>query len=667
MKFRKQNSGFSLIEVMISLVILAVGILGISKLQATLIQTSSDANQRVTAVSLAQQKIDDLRSFPNLTVGTASDSIPDTWTTGIADANLAFAHIDDDAGGTMAATTYSIGNYVFNLNWDVTDYYYTGSPSVATTPVVGDADFKRVEVTVAWTDESGGAQSIVLDTVIDAYAPEVTALSGTTTASVAAGPRVIHNKGDELSSGESSNPNESQSEDVGIVVHNSGTNIVASHSTSFFHLSGTDYILDTQDEFVTVSCNCQFQVSTGSGATPAHVVWDEDDNRRVNKAGTFITKETAFQTGNDAEVTELCTQCCRDHHDDSASPVKYVYGTTTGNHAHYQADGTTLAIRANGDTYTESCRFKRVDGIFRVFQDWKLYDAFVATDASLKPAQTVADAYGTYVADYVLSQVNGTTAPTKPTTDSDIVTTVGAGLQVQTRGIYIDQVYDDSGAVDPTAYTSYVGDSSNADRLRKIPFSETNLTLLASWTSADSNFATVSDEALFQYNPSGGYYGTNSNGYVVGVAETTTDVVVTGTMVTNNNGFTEVANATNVTISDGVNVEVDPASTTTITVTGSFDIDFSHTGATNNATITISPSATCTTGVNSVDPSNPFSTYTCSISTPSNDSIVITAAVTGGQPAKRCSGSTSFSLVGLTSDTPHNFTGNGSGGEIECL
>ena len=60
MKRITKSHGFSLIEVMIALLVLAVGILGISKLQGTLIRNTSDANQRTVAVSVAQQKIDDL-------------------------------------------------------------------------------------------------------------------------------------------------------------------------------------------------------------------------------------------------------------------------------------------------------------------------------------------------------------------------------------------------------------------------------------------------------------------------------------------------------------------------------------------------------------------------------------------------------------------------------
>ncbi len=189
----KLIAGFSLIEVMIALVILAVGVLGISKLQSTLIKNSSNANQRAVAVSIAQKKIDDLKSFVNLT--TASASVPDAWAEGASNisstltaSQLAFTHIEDNKGGAPLGSTglldgsQTIGNYTYTLSWDVTDYWQgTSTASVPTTtaPMVGAvADEKLVTVTVAWTDELGDSQSVALSTIIDAYSPSLTALSG---------------------------------------------------------------------------------------------------------------------------------------------------------------------------------------------------------------------------------------------------------------------------------------------------------------------------------------------------------------------------------------------------------------------------------------------------------------------------------------------------------
>ena len=54
--------GFSLIEVLIAVIILAIGLLGIAGLQVTSKRTSFEALQRVTAVMLAQDVIERMRA-----------------------------------------------------------------------------------------------------------------------------------------------------------------------------------------------------------------------------------------------------------------------------------------------------------------------------------------------------------------------------------------------------------------------------------------------------------------------------------------------------------------------------------------------------------------------------------------------------------------------------
>ena len=54
--------GFTLIEVLISLVILSVGLLGLGLLQAQSLKTSYSANHRTQATNLAYQLLDEIRS-----------------------------------------------------------------------------------------------------------------------------------------------------------------------------------------------------------------------------------------------------------------------------------------------------------------------------------------------------------------------------------------------------------------------------------------------------------------------------------------------------------------------------------------------------------------------------------------------------------------------------
>lgn len=61
---RIHEEGFTLIEVMIALVIFSVGILGIGQMQIAAIQGNYSAHQFHEALTVAQNKIDTLKSLP---------------------------------------------------------------------------------------------------------------------------------------------------------------------------------------------------------------------------------------------------------------------------------------------------------------------------------------------------------------------------------------------------------------------------------------------------------------------------------------------------------------------------------------------------------------------------------------------------------------------------
>ncbi|MBL4638675.1 MAG: hypothetical protein JKY76_04865, partial [Proteobacteria bacterium] len=390
----------------------------------------------------------------------------------------------------------------------------------------------------------------------------------------------------------------------------------------------------------------QFSTTSASALSPSHVIWLDTTETRADNVGGAFSKQTATQTGNANAVDEICDTCCNDHHDATASAVKYVAGTASGNHVHYQDDGVTVADQASGDTYVESCRFKRINGILRVFQDWKLYDVISVLRANLADGQSVQTAYSTYVADKVLDEVNGSFSATKPDASTDIATTVGAAHQLENRGIYIDQVYDESGSVNPSEYTTYIADAANLDRLEKVPFAEINLSLLAHWNTADGTKVTVTDEAVATIaDPASDYYGTYSRGYINALA-ISASTAITGMISDSNNGLTQLVNNTNVNLADAVEVVITVG--TTITINGTYAITYPL--GTTGATVSISPSSECSL------PGSPGNTYTCSFASPWTGSIQISSEKTTGNPGQRCTGSSvAFTGSGLTSDATHNF------------
>lgn len=57
----RANRGFTLIEVLVSLVVLAIGLLGLAMLQTTNLRLAQSANERTIATNLAYELMDDIR------------------------------------------------------------------------------------------------------------------------------------------------------------------------------------------------------------------------------------------------------------------------------------------------------------------------------------------------------------------------------------------------------------------------------------------------------------------------------------------------------------------------------------------------------------------------------------------------------------------------------
>ncbi len=132
------QAGFGLLEVLISLVVVAVGILSVTVLQAGLIRQSSDSTARAEAMAIAQARIEDLRNY----TGTIASR---------ADFDAAFA---------------ATGGFTNSLTIDGDNASFQRSESVQ----VGGGT-KTVDVQVAWIDRLGNTQTVVLSTDLSWESP----------------------------------------------------------------------------------------------------------------------------------------------------------------------------------------------------------------------------------------------------------------------------------------------------------------------------------------------------------------------------------------------------------------------------------------------------------------------------------------------------------------
>ena len=133
-----KQRGFSLIEAMIALLVMAFGMLALAGMHASISYGGDMAKQRGEAMRLAQERIEQMRSYTGLTTGAIN------WN-----------GIDGLADGS--ATTNAT---------------YTVTSSMAGT----DADPARAaEVRVSWADRAGVAQTLTMSTVIARTDPNDTA------------------------------------------------------------------------------------------------------------------------------------------------------------------------------------------------------------------------------------------------------------------------------------------------------------------------------------------------------------------------------------------------------------------------------------------------------------------------------------------------------------
>lgn len=125
--------GITLIEVLISLVIIAIGLLGIMQFTWQMWYHNNLIKQQIEAISVCQKKMEKLRSYEVLTTTPG-------W--------AAYA----DITSSVISENTTSNNTIYSTTWTVTDY---------TNPA-----YKTVTVTTGWTDIRGNAQSVTLSSII---------------------------------------------------------------------------------------------------------------------------------------------------------------------------------------------------------------------------------------------------------------------------------------------------------------------------------------------------------------------------------------------------------------------------------------------------------------------------------------------------------------------
>jgi len=175
-----KNSGFSMIEVLITILIFAIGLLGVAAMQVQSLKGTADSGQRGKAVWLAQELTERMRANPdaviagNYVTGStkagACTAAPGKMcsnyfngssaveiTAACSAAEMAAFDLWEVACGTYdpASASGRKGNTIdFLADADISvECTSCADPTAPTTPIATDADFS---ITVLWTGRGSG-------------------------------------------------------------------------------------------------------------------------------------------------------------------------------------------------------------------------------------------------------------------------------------------------------------------------------------------------------------------------------------------------------------------------------------------------------------------------------------------------------------------------------
>lgn len=146
MKKIHTQSGFTLLEVMMALLILSVALLGLASLSSTVIQNNSYSNNYTTATLLAQDKLEELLNLP-------------------------FTHVDiEDANAANNSTASFLSTAVFDSQETQVDENGTaGAADGVFTRTVNiwpvSTTRKDIAVILTWKDDKGNTRTVSLSTI----------------------------------------------------------------------------------------------------------------------------------------------------------------------------------------------------------------------------------------------------------------------------------------------------------------------------------------------------------------------------------------------------------------------------------------------------------------------------------------------------------------------
>jgi type II secretory pathway pseudopilin PulG len=422
MKIRtpKGVQGFTLIDSLIAVVVLATGILALTLLQVTMLRSAADARERSVAMSLAQNILEERRATGAQTQA-AYQALSSQGVFSGTDCNYpdAAALVVPGTSGLPTDYRYCVSVQRFRASGNT---FVAVPTSGATAPAYSGLipEFKQITVQVGWRKNDNSWGNLRLGDALSGI-PLINS-NDLNNRPIAGGatqlPAQVKYDLTQLTQNTNFIP---------IAVGDGSGNQVAATNptpkvigggiaeTSFqiFTYSAASSYANVQRQIDTkvIGCSCtsraapslltpdQSTVTETFVTRPLRASYWDGSRYTAPAAATYPTTDLIGQERADrvGYQSPMCDVCCRDHVD----PPSVDYdGANTGEqddvpkydpyrdtHTHYvvNASGATTStpVTAPGQNYREVCRVVRVDGVYRVTQDPELdHYAFLPTDNS---------------------------------------------------------------------------------------------------------------------------------------------------------------------------------------------------------------------------------------------------------------------------------------------
>ena len=525
--------GFSLLEVLIAVVVLAIGLLALAALQGSLTRASAAAKVRGRVAAMLTTRMDDLRDAG---YGTLANGGPTTLTSTTDDCDPA----TPDATDWIDCARIQAGLENLTTSQTITTWAGTASFAAGAAPGPTVPQFKRVLLTASWSDADGSNHQLSVTTDISAlaltaniivppdpqgaggFAPIVRTFDPTTAGMI---PIALNS----TSTSSASNPLPE------LIGRKNNQQIVGTEFTVLNYTPPTNSAVVIQKRFENEVIKCSCQYGAGGANLPQiyrtaqwPAIWTGERYDIFKPSTATDAPGQAVSSGPRAGVQQspLCQECCRDHHDNSATGVaKFDPERSDNSTAKYDSNGTSLVPAVANGSYVDACRVIRIDGFWRTAADMYsrqlgLLETETVGGQAAKtgvPTANATTAYTGFVKGY-LKQYDGTTAtaPGNASTLFDGTSGINTPAIVaipavsntdfrylHARGLYVDYLEDKA----RTRLTEVLADNGPQGQcpsgtnvedcvLAHLPFTSVNLTEIAKWLASDPNVLTVNSGNL---------------------------------------------------------------------------------------------------------------------------------------------------------------------------